>query len=179
MSGPEHIIYDKHYFDGALHGETHRAGWSFYEKTLPLTARHEAVIEEFQLENKKVLELGCATGFFIEDALEKNVDAWGIDVSSYARSKSKVADRIQLISCLDFEAYDGWDFVLSFRLLPCLTDSEIELLASKIPAAYHVVDDINTNAEWYNVKTLDEWIAFDWPEGTIIESFSTGERRVK
>ena len=86
--------YDASYFDGRTQVLQHRAGYSKYERWY--RNQGENSLGEFYKDltrdyinhlvsaNKKVLEIGCAKGFLVEDLREQGVDAWGIDISPYA-----------------------------------------------------------------------------------------------
>ena len=47
----------------------------------------------------KVLDIGCAKGFFVNDLVDKGIDAYGIDISSYAikNCHPKIKNRLKTI----------------------------------------------------------------------------------
>jgi len=48
---------------------------------------------------KKVLEIGCAMGFFIESLRKRGIEAYGVDISRYAISKAAPEIRPYLYRC--------------------------------------------------------------------------------
>ncbi len=86
--------YDISYFDGKKTTLKHNAGYSKYERW----RRHDGVdslgefwkdkakkiFDDFSLGGKKVMEIGCAKGFIVEDLRGMGVDCYGLDVSAYA-----------------------------------------------------------------------------------------------
>ncbi|MCP6727655.1 MAG: class I SAM-dependent methyltransferase, partial [Patescibacteria group bacterium] len=87
------------------------------------------------MSGKKVLEIGCAKGFVVEDLREFGADCYGLDISSYAISKSTdivkpfltIADgRTHLSKYADNE----FDVVFSLRFLECIDEKELPALIS-------------------------------------------------
>src|SRR3972149_7064299 len=90
--------YDISYFDGNKTSLKHNAGYSSYERwyrnSNDFVPTEQSTGEYFKdlalklkndyiLQGKKVLELGCAKGFIVEDLRSMGIDAYGIDISSY------------------------------------------------------------------------------------------------
>ena len=100
--------FDENYFDG----ET-EAGMNGYHRSpindpaIPLAhaddfgLTHWALFQKHRnlFDNKTVLFVGCAKGFDVEDFRQLGVDAYGIDISSYAISKSNPPGMFLAILC--------------------------------------------------------------------------------
>lgn len=203
------IEYDQSYFE-TVDGVTHPAGFSFYGRhSLVCLSDPDCQGEVFKtqhykfyrqyrdyLDNKKVLELGCAKGFFVEDMREYGVDCIGVDGSEWAISQANEhcqrQDVREWLPTLQDEAYDT---VIGLRFLPCLTDEEIADLLPHIRRVaanrIFVVDDqgfyeslglheltlpgeevtvLEKLKLYYNVKTLEDWQ--ELMDGCIVESIS-------
>ena len=81
-------------------------------------------------EIKRILDLGCAEGGFLEICQEKGIDVYGVDISAYALKKAKKRVKGELIR-LDLENEklpwpDGFfDVVTVFDLLEHLRSSNL------------------------------------------------------
>ena len=140
--------YDACYFDGASQRYKHNAGYSEYKRW----CRHEGVnssgeywkdkaielVEKFDLKGKKTLELGCAKGFLVHDMLELGVNAFGLDVSEYARNcaeDEKTKQRIFLGDAREMVKTfkdKEFDFVFSLKFLECIHEQSLELLNKQL-----------------------------------------------
>ena len=90
--------YDQSYFDGSTARDKHNAGYDKYERWYRKNSETSlgefwkdyahALFKEHKLRGKKVLEIGCAKGFVVEDLRELGIDAYGLDVSEYAISQA-------------------------------------------------------------------------------------------
>lgn len=90
-------FYDKGYFTG----EEACGAYEDYEKDEPLIKLNTSKI--FTLlglagESKRLLDVGCAMGYFVDEALSRGWDAYGIDVSKYAvsRARAPIGDRLKV-----------------------------------------------------------------------------------
>ncbi len=180
--------FDMSYFDGNKAVYRHNAGYSKYERW----RRHDGVDSlgeywkdyanklknTYDLVNKKVLEIGCAKGFVVEDLREMGVDAYGLDISTYAiREAAPVAAPYLIIG--DARVYlsnykDGeFDVVFSSRFMECFSDEVIPPLISEMNRIskfqFHVIEELETS-RFYNIKTLEKWLSLGWPEKTLLIS---------
>lgn len=81
-------LYDKEYFTG---GKTRNAYTNYAEDKPYILKNMEkflAVIQQYKTSGK-LLDVGCAMGFFVELALIHGYDAYGIDPSSYAATHAQ------------------------------------------------------------------------------------------
>lgn len=181
--------YDASYFDGKSQPLQHNAGYSRYERWYRKNSENSlgeywkdkanGWVGHLVLANKKVLELGCAKGFMVEDMREMGVDAWGRDISQYCYDQADPAVQpyLSVGSATDLSQYSNkeFDIIISFRLLECLSDADINLVLdqakSKGKRQIHVVS-MNPNPDYYQQRTLQEWLDdFNWPKGTVIAPY--------
>ena len=127
---------------------------------------------------KKLLVLGCAYGFEVEQFRALGIDAWGIDVSAYAISQAdpavlpylEVADARTKLATYK---RNSWDFVFSRWFLECVSDTDLPQLISDMNFVcksdqVHLFFPTATPPDWYNVKTIAEWQSLPFATGTIL-----------
>lgn len=181
--------YNASYFDGAFQSLKHNAGYFKYERWY----RKEGVnstgefwkdkcvswVNHLQLSGKKVLEIGCAKGFLVKDLRDAGVDAYGRDISQYAidNCEQGMSQYLSVGSATNLSQYVNreFDIIFSFRLLECLSDSDIQLVLDqcklKGKRQIHIVS-LNPNPNFYQQRTLQQWLDdFNWPKGTIIAPY--------
>lgn len=77
----------------------------------------------------KVLEIGCAYGYMVEELIKLGIDAKGIDVSEYAVSQSITNVSVKNVKDLDFNKED-FDYIVSYNCLDnVISDKEASLIA--------------------------------------------------
>jgi hypothetical protein len=59
------------------------------------------------------------------------------------------------------------------RLWECVADADIANLITSITRiakkqVHIITTGDNLNAQYYNFKTLQQWLSFGWPKGTIL-----------
>lgn len=190
--------YDQFYFDfrsaqGEGSAKSVLAGFSDYKRWYRTDGpnslgeywkdRASAWVNHLALSNKTVLELACAKGFLVKDLRDAGVNAIGMDVSSYALGQCEEGVAPYLIqgdvrTGLGQFSNKQFDVVLSFRLIECLTDTEITQLITDCnrigKKQVHVItvgDDLNN--QYYNWRTLQQWLAdFNWPRGTVLAAYN-------
>lgn len=177
------IVYDQSYFVG---GED-IGGYSDYSS--PMTyynERPDAVAQKYidfanslgtNIVGKKVLVVGCAYGYSIQSLLARGVDAYGIDISSWAISQSPVAARIvqgnaslaapwaaaKTLAGMT-KPNDKFEVVIDEDMICCLTDAEATAFCAFAKdygaMAFHLVDASPNLDNWYNFRTPAQWKAF-------------------
>lgn len=188
--------YDISYFDGKLSSHHHNAGYSYYQRfnvtrevngveyhdTFQIA--HRELFDSYPIiHNSKLLDVGCAKGFLVEDFRSWGVEAYGIDVSEYAISCAiedikpylVVGDaRTYLTNYSDLE----FDVLISQRFMECFEDEEIPNLVNHFnrisKTQIHVIDEWPVDT-YYNQKKLNAWAEYDFKEGTILISRETNE----
>lgn len=91
--------YSKSYFTGS----PTRAGYANYDQDHSIVRRNShgylRLINKF-LHKGKILDVGCATGIFLQEAEKVGFNGFGIDVSKYAISKaeSRLSNKVKLSS---------------------------------------------------------------------------------
>lgn len=170
--------YDPLYFDGGRN--VHPAGYTRYQRQSiidsatglePLFNYHKGIFDRFNLSGKKVLILGCAKGFEVDDfqALGAALVV-GVDPSLYASNNHPDIVVTDAFSYMVSQATDSFDFVVGFRLLPCLdTGPALQVLtqAARVSAVeqYFTVDstevytpeEITNLSPFYNIRPLAAW----------------------
>ena len=122
--------YDISYFDGKLGPYKHNAGYTSYDRW---NRTHDDFVPAKQstgeywkdlalrynldhsLQNKKVLEIGCAKGFVVEAMRDLGIDAYGIDVSQYAKdcAREDIKPYLQVADARTaLSQYSNYDTVL-------------------------------------------------------------------
>jgi 2-polyprenyl-3-methyl-5-hydroxy-6-metoxy-1,4-benzoquinol methylase len=189
--------YDISYFDGAKTKSPHGAGYSSYERWhrvrgvnslgeywKDLASQYKG---KFNLAGKKVLEIGCAKGFVVEDLRGMGVDARGIDVSSYAISQASDAVKPFLVvgdvrTALSQFGNKQFDVVFSLRVLECIPEADLPSLVSELNRVskfqFHVVDE-QPNPNYYLVKPLSFWRSLNWNKGTVLISNESNQETLK
>lgn len=118
---------------------------------------------EYSLEGKKVLDIGCAFGFIVNDLREMGVDAWGIDFSSYACANSECPDYVYEEDARTYLSTFGdneFDLVILMEVLCCFTDVEITALlleVKRIAKEVHIVEFRCVDTDSYNYKEPAVW----------------------
>jgi SAM-dependent methyltransferase len=185
--------YDITYFNGKNTTHTHNAGYSEYQKWFRRqpTKYPEDTGEHFgdmaarlhgryNLNNKKVMELGCAYGYMVEYLRDQGHDVYGMDVSSYAQSQARsdiqqyitVADaRTELAKSQDYKRNE-FDILFSRWFLCCIPDADLPDLIDEMNRVsiqqVHILMN-SPNPDYYNVKTPQQWLDnYDWEVGTIL-----------
>jgi cyclopropane fatty-acyl-phospholipid synthase-like methyltransferase len=127
---------------------------------------------------KKVLEIGCAKGFVVEDLRGFGVDAHGLDVSSYAIGEASDAVKPYLTigdARTDLSRYKNkeFDVVFTLRFMECVPESDIPWLVAQMNRIsqfqFHVIDEV-IKPNFYTNKLLEDWIKYNWAKGTVLQS---------
>lgn len=174
--------FGENYFEGKQVSNPHPAGYSDYTREL-LPFDHYARKVKNELSNKgfstsglKILVVGCAYGYTVDQLQIEGLDAYGMDISQWAQDNaagSVVGDIYQGDVTIKSDIQNvaqstqGGDFsvIYSECALECLTDSEAQEacrnMADEASAAViHRVwstDGSDINEQEYNSKTLSEW----------------------
>lgn len=191
---PKPEEYNEYYFDGAKHAYRHNAGYSTYERWYRFDGPNSLgefwkdyardLVEKYSLRGKKLLELGSAKGFLVEDLRSMGVNAWGLDVSKYAYSQAssevkpylKVADAsYELANYRPGE----FDVVLSRRFLVCIPENDLSnlaLAANRIAKQQiHIIDE-QLNSQYYLSHPIEWYSKFPFAPGTV---FTANENKQK
>jgi predicted TPR repeat methyltransferase len=188
--------YDMSYFDGRKGPLKHNAGYAKYERWARRDSatslgekwldKAAALGERHQLQNKKVLEIGCAKGFLVKDLRDMGVDAYGLDVSPYAIGEAEDGMAPHLYTG-DARTYlsnfsrNEFDVVFSLRFLECIAEADLPGLVSEMnrisKLQFHEID-VDPNPDYYVVQPLSWWASLDWDRRTLLVARETGEEVV-
>jgi ubiquinone/menaquinone biosynthesis C-methylase UbiE len=134
--------FGRDYFDGERH-----KGYGGYKYDGRWKAIVKQVATRYGLSSKsKVLDVGCAKGFFVHDAMEEipGLQAWGLEVSTYAIENAHGLARGRIkngsADALPF-ADKEFDFVAGFNVLHFLTPDRCEVGLREI---MRVAKDVNS-----------------------------------
>lgn len=178
--------YDKSYFDGIKGTYRHNAGYGVYERWYRKDGPNslgefwkdmaEKYRVKFDLTGKKILEIGCAKGFVVEDLRELGVDAYGIDVSSYVIGEASKIVAPYLSSgdartVLSQYSDDEFDTVFSLRFLECIAEVDLPDLISEMNRIsrfqFHDIDE-HANPNYYLNHPLSWWKEQGFAKNTIL-----------
>jgi len=195
--------YDQSYFDGRIGPYSHNAGYTSYERWPRISddfVPHAQSTGEFwkdlalrynldhSLQNKKVLEIGSAKGFVVEGMRDLGIDAYGIDVSQYAKdcAREDIKPYLRVADARTALAdYGNKEFALIFSrwTLCCFSDAEIAAMVTEMNRIslkqVHWMMETGNDA-YYNLKTIEQWRdQFNWKKGTIFTKGNAGEYVIK
>ena len=85
---------------------------------------------------------------------------------------------------------DEWDLVFSLRFMECISDADLPGLITEMNrisrGQFHVIDEFDRfqvqdppkagAGAFYNAKTLEDWLAFGWRNGTFLISQENSNR---
>lgn len=189
--------FGESYFEGNSVTTPHEAGYSNYRRgVLPFDfyakkINDELVSQGIDPAGEKILIAGCAYGYTVEYLIDNHgVDAYGIDVSSFAVSQADTeiayGGRIfqgDVLSSQDLRSVrqnsGGGRFRVVFNecILTCLTDSEAQtasdnmrsesqdLLVHRVWSTDGSDLEKDLDTDWYNSHTLSEWQSLCDPNG--------------
>ena len=176
-------------YDAAYYGiedvDMHPAGYSDYSRTsiidsdtgMELTkGMHHRIYTTYQswLTGGKVLSVGCALGFDVEDMRSFGVDCYGVDWSDYLtpfidKSLTPYITIEDAITHLQGVPDDHYKCIFGLRFLPCLSTRNaatfMTLANSKSQHQFYLVDDTDVYTsedraalgQYYNIKAKSEW----------------------
>lgn len=137
MPRPEdlHAVYGEAYFRNSRSDET---GYDDYEADrfciLRTANRRLEAIEKFVPTRGRLLDVGCALGFFMEAATRRGWLVAGVDISehatSYARDELGLDARTGTLQSLPFES-GAYDVVTAWDVIEHVTDPVGELRAMR------------------------------------------------
>lgn len=196
--------YDASYFDGNSQPLRHNAGYSKYkrwyrnegENSLGEFWKDKAAhwANHLVLAGKSVLDVGCAKGFLVEDLVDMGVDAYGIDVSSYAIETAEdsaklrrpdLADRFyvgDVRTALSQFSRNQFDVLLSFRFLECIDETDLANLIDDMnrisKLQIHVIDE-QANDLYYIKQPISWWVSHGFSKNSRIISNETRQELIK
>lgn len=177
--------YDASYFDGALQSLKHNAGYDRYQRwyhdgsnNFDLMAVD--ILNRYAIGNKRILEIGCAKGFLVEDLRNRGINAFGVDVSQYCYDQANpsvqpyltVADiRIGQSNFLSSFNNNYFALIIGMNMLCCFSDAEITAMVTELNRIssdqFYVISE-NAPTTFYNSKTIQQWRdSFGWEQGTV------------
>lgn len=108
--------FEQKYFDGP---RKYGYGGYYYDgRWIPVA---KDIIRHFNLKKgSKVLDVGCGKGFLVKDLVNIGIDAYGVDISSYAlkNSEKEIESRLYKGNAKELNFSDNsFDVVLSFNCI--------------------------------------------------------------
>ena len=183
--------YDVNYFDGYLNPtNAHSAGYNKYDEwkrvcsdIVPIancTGEFFTDLMQYYnilgfLNNKKVLEIGCAKAYGIAWLRDNGIQAWGLDCSAYAISQAR-ADIQQYLTVGDARSYlinyskNQFNVLYTRFFLECISDTDLPPLIQQMNRVgflqiHHINSTVNTG--YYNLHPISWWLAQPFKNGTI------------
>lgn len=112
------VIYTKKYFDKFGSG---KINYSLYENN-PTFKKIISEMKELEFTKGKLLEIGCAEGFFLKQSKLNGFNIYGVDISSYIVKRAKKYLNSDNIYCLDL-SQDKLPFKSSYFDIITMLDS--------------------------------------------------------
>jgi hypothetical protein len=157
-------FYDEEYYERGV--QTEKSGYGGYYNH-PL---FRAIARELKsyFSPRKVLDVGCAKAFLVQELVNLGVDAHGIDLSEYAvrRCPEAVASRVVLGRAEKLPWSDGeFDLVVSFDMLEHLNEQqyrqairEMARVSSKSLLLSITTDDHVIDKSHISIMPIEKWI---------------------
>jgi len=127
-------FYDEEYFMGVDHKPTKGGYFDYAEGSTHVNDAND-LFQVFELNGKKVLDIGCCFGYQVKHLNMLGADAYGIDCSKFAVEKSYDQGRVQLVDVakgLPMFPDDTFDFVYSLATLEHIHEEHIPGLLDEI-----------------------------------------------
>jgi len=160
------MLYNRNYFEPDLKSG-YKYGYFPEFKWLAI-----ALYQRFH--PKTSLDIGCATGNLVQRLLELGVDAYGVDISAYAISRSPVKDRLKQVDIvserLPFES-NYFDLITMLEVIEHISNEEnilkemrrvlkedgIIYITTPTPKAPPTPEHINIHTESYWVRLFRKY----------------------
>jgi len=108
----------------------------YKERISYVPKKHMIKFIKFLLRDKetiKWLDVGCGLGLVVKEAIEEDIDCYGIDISEYAVNNAIIRDRIKLGSITDIPFADNtFDVVSAFDVIEHIHPKSTEKAISEI-----------------------------------------------
>lgn len=178
--------YDARYFDGKHQDYRHNAGYGEYKRWFRTDGadslgefwldKAKSLVDTYDLVDKKVLEIGSAKGFIVEDLRSFGVDAYGLDISQYVYDEAS-AELKPFLTVGDARTYlskykdEEFDVILSLRFLECLSEAELPSLVNEMnrisKSQIHFIDE-KSNPNFYVEQPLSWWSKLSFTRDSTI-----------
>ena len=132
----------------------------------------EKIINFYDLkENSKILDVGCAKGFLVNELNLLGIDAYGIDISEYALSKAerKFKKKLSICNAKKINFPDNYfDLVISFNTIHNLAYDDCLLSIKEIIRTSNKYKFIQVDAYENNTEKEDflKWVLTAETHGT-------------
>ena len=121
LPGSYRQFLKQYYAKGYFTGSSARAGYADYLDDSPVIRRNVQnylkLILRYKLSGRRLLDVGCATGTFLEEAQRQGFTVYGLDASEYAidQARKTFNDKVNLgtLSTVKFSPY-SFDLVTLF-----------------------------------------------------------------
>jgi 2-polyprenyl-3-methyl-5-hydroxy-6-metoxy-1,4-benzoquinol methylase len=175
--------YDENFYNGG--GDI--GGYDEYSETTYFNENFQQLADKFvqktasaglNISGKKILVVGCAYGYLVKWLVSLGVDAYGMDISSYAISQApqEIAGRLMVgdmsvessfISAKQMAGLtkpnDKFDLIIDEDAIACLTNAEaISFRTAALKHTnllFHLFEQNDGLSQWYNYKTIAQWKA--------------------
>lgn len=154
-------------------------------KEKPLVSTLADMIERSSLIKKgdKILDIGCAYGFVVKELVQREYDAYGIDLSSECieNSPKEIRDRLSVGDALVHHYIHQYKLVILANIYEHLSIAESELLIENI---YHhseyifaIINKSPHDDTHINIRTNYDWIKSFKKYGFYYEAKTTRKVR--
>lgn len=182
--------YDVNYFDGYLNPTAaHPAGYTIYnqwnrisDEIVPIaqcTGEFFSDLMQYYnvlgfLDNKKVVELGCAKAYGVAWLRDNGIQAWGVDCSAYAisQARSDIQQYLTVSEALPYltaQIKNAFNVLYTRFFLECVSDADLPALITQMNRVgflqiHHINSQVNT--AYYNLHPISWWLAQPFKNGT-------------
>lgn len=160
-------MYGESYFQKPVSGRIPKEGYFDYEMIPPSEFLWRINLIKYLCpcpSEGKLLDIGCATGKFLEMARSNGWDVYGVEISAYAANRARNRGLNVHTGTLESASYDTgfFDIITAFDVLEHLVDPKgflHEVRRILKPGGTFIL--LTPNAGAYRAKTLgDQWIGF-------------------
>jgi GT2 family glycosyltransferase/SAM-dependent methyltransferase len=154
-------------------------------KEKPLVVTLVDMIEHSSLisRGEKILDIGCAYGFVVNELVKRGYDAYGIDLSSECveNSPQEIRNRLSIGNAVVYNYVENYKVILLANIFEHLSITESELLIEKLShhteLIFAIINKSPHDDTHINIRTNYEWIKSFKKYGFIFETNKTGKAR--
>lgn len=157
------LLYRQHREDGVI-----TYGRAFFGDDLAarFSARADAIFRLGVTPGDRVLVVGCAFGFLVEQLVDRGVDAWGVDTSPFIYDAMTDETRCDIrLRIFSENPYEEVDWVIDEDAANSHSDDELDefyrYMEDLVPSGrvIHLVTPGDHGDSAVNWKSLEEWRA--------------------
>lgn len=160
----EQEIYDKEYFEYGL--KTGKSGYEDYH-WLPDRIYTETRAVMFKLgirPKERILDIGCAKGFWVKGFRHYGIDAYGVDVSNYALSHAD--PEVKNFLSKEMPVNEKFDYIVSRNTFEHIEENDLRIILEQCremtDTMFFTVPLAKTNGGEYIMQAMDTTHKLKW-----------------